>query len=94
MTGCNQWDGGLDVVVEGDALQVTDQHLLERLADAWTEKWDGQWQFEAQDGGFRHEDGATAFVYSVRPRRSSHSARAASATRAIASDRALDFKFT
>jgi hypothetical protein len=24
-TGCNGWDGGLDVVVEGDALRVTDR---------------------------------------------------------------------
>src|SRR5436305_4480252 len=24
MTGCNDWKGGLDVVVEGDAIQVTD----------------------------------------------------------------------
>ena len=27
-TGCNQWEGGLDVVVEGEALQVTDEDLL------------------------------------------------------------------
>jgi nitroimidazol reductase NimA-like FMN-containing flavoprotein (pyridoxamine 5'-phosphate oxidase superfamily) len=31
-TGCNQWDRGVDVVVEGDAVQVTDNHTLERLA--------------------------------------------------------------
>jgi hypothetical protein len=27
-TGCNQWDRGLDVVVEGDAVQVTDDAVL------------------------------------------------------------------
>jgi nitroimidazol reductase NimA-like FMN-containing flavoprotein (pyridoxamine 5'-phosphate oxidase superfamily) len=33
-TGCNRWDGGLDVVVEGDAVQVTDDDVLKRLAEA------------------------------------------------------------
>src|SRR5215469_4539656 len=33
MTGCNQWDGGLDVVVEGQALRITDRGTLERLAE-------------------------------------------------------------
>jgi hypothetical protein len=27
----NQWESGLDVVVEGDAEQITDDHVLERL---------------------------------------------------------------
>jgi hypothetical protein len=31
-TGCNQWDRGLDVVVEGEAVQVTAEGGLERLA--------------------------------------------------------------
>jgi hypothetical protein len=66
-TGCNRWDGGLDVVVEGDAVQVTDDDLLKRLADAWATKWDGRWQFQAGNGGFRHEGGGAALVYSVTP---------------------------
>src|SRR3954454_268351 len=33
-TGCNEWDGGLDVVVEGDAVQVTDDAVLKELAAA------------------------------------------------------------
>src|SRR6202011_3575667 len=28
-TGCNTWDQGVDVVVEGDAIQVTDNDTLE-----------------------------------------------------------------
>jgi nitroimidazol reductase NimA-like FMN-containing flavoprotein (pyridoxamine 5'-phosphate oxidase superfamily) len=28
-TGCNQWNEGLDVVVEGDAVRVSDQDQLE-----------------------------------------------------------------
>jgi hypothetical protein len=45
MTGCNQWDSGLDIVVEGEAVEVTDEELLERLADEWGTKWDGRWHY-------------------------------------------------
>jgi general stress protein 26 len=65
-TGCNQWDRGLDVVVEGDAVPTTDDATLRRLADAWRTKWDGRWQFEAREGSFHHEAG-TALVFSVAP---------------------------
>ena len=65
-TGCNQWDRGLDVVVEGDAVRVTDDAELARLADAWRTKWDGQWQFDAHDGSFHH-DGGEALVFAVTP---------------------------
>jgi general stress protein 26 len=65
-TGCNHWDRGLDVVVEGDAVQVTDDAALQRLADAWRTKWDGRWQFEAREGVFHHEAGE-ALVFSVAP---------------------------
>jgi hypothetical protein len=65
-TGCNEWDRGLDVVVEGDAVQVTDDGTLQRLADEWRTKWDGSWQFEARDGAFHHEAGA-ALVFAVAP---------------------------
>jgi general stress protein 26 len=65
-TGCNQWDRGVDVVVEGDATQVGDEDTLRRLADAWRTKWDGRWQYEARAGQFHHEAGA-ALVFSVAP---------------------------
>jgi general stress protein 26 len=65
-TGSNSWDHGLDVVVEGDAVQVTDDTMLKRLADAWRTKWDGRWQFEARDAAFHHEAGE-ALVYTVAP---------------------------
>src|ERR1700694_3190007 len=48
------WNAGLDVVVEGDAVQVTDDTMLERLAAAWTTKWDGRW---VRSGGFHLESG-------------------------------------
>jgi len=66
-TGCNHWDTGIDVVVEGDAVQLTDNDTLERLAKAWTRKWEGQWQYEVREGAFHHKDGGAAVVFSVRP---------------------------
>jgi hypothetical protein len=33
-TGCNAWDEGLDVMIEGEARPITDQRALERLAAA------------------------------------------------------------
>ena len=67
-TGCDRWEGGLDVVVEGEAVQVTDEDLLARLAGAWARKWDGRWHYEVRDGAFRHEGGTGAVVvFSVMP---------------------------
>jgi len=66
-TGCNRWDRGLDVVVEGDAVQVTDDDTLERLAAAWTAKWDGRWHYQVSNGSFHHEDGGVVLVFSVTP---------------------------
>src|SRR5512133_1606924 len=51
-TGCNTWDRGLDVMVEGDAVRVTDDATLQRLARTWAEKWEGQWKFDVRDGAF------------------------------------------
>jgi general stress protein 26 len=66
-TGCNTWDHGLDVMVEGRARRVTDRATLERLAAAWRTKWDGSWQFEVADDGFHHEAGGLALVFAVAP---------------------------
>ena len=67
-TGCNTWEGGLDVTVEGVAVLQTDPDVLERLADAWRGKWDGRWQYTVRDGAFRPSDGEdAALVFSVRP---------------------------
>lgn len=66
-TGCNRWDGGLDVMVEGEARRVTDRATLERLAAAWATKWDGRWRFEVSDEGFRHDAGGLALVFRVEP---------------------------
>jgi general stress protein 26 len=71
-TGCSDWDRGLDVVVEGDAIRVTDEDTLKRLAEAWTTKWDGRWQYLVRDGCFYHHDGDeilpdAILVFSVTP---------------------------
>jgi nitroimidazol reductase NimA-like FMN-containing flavoprotein (pyridoxamine 5'-phosphate oxidase superfamily) len=68
-TGCNRWDGGLDVVVEGQAVQTTDEATLTRLAEAWGTKWDGRWRFMARDGAFTDSDDGQgrAEVFSVTP---------------------------
>jgi nitroimidazol reductase NimA-like FMN-containing flavoprotein (pyridoxamine 5'-phosphate oxidase superfamily) len=65
-TGCNRWDQGLDVVVEGEAIQVTDEDALKRVAAAFTAKWDGRWEYEVRDGCFHHGGGSVP-VFSVAP---------------------------
>jgi len=71
LTGNSTWDEGLDIVVEGDAVRVTDPELLRRLADAWTTKWDGRWHYGVGDGCFLHQheagDEGEAQVYGVTP---------------------------
>ena len=66
-TGCDTWDHGLDVVVEGEAHRVIDRATLERLAAAWARKWDGSWRFDVADDGFHHEGGGVALVFAVEP---------------------------
>jgi hypothetical protein len=61
---------GLDVVLEGEAVRVTDEAWLRRLADAYIAKYDQLFVFEVRDGGFRgqgSEDQGLAFE--VRPRK-------------------------
>jgi nitroimidazol reductase NimA-like FMN-containing flavoprotein (pyridoxamine 5'-phosphate oxidase superfamily) len=67
MTGCNQWDGGMDVVVEGRAVRVVDQRTLQRLAEAWTRKWDGRWVYEPGPEGFQSDENESVLVFAVRP---------------------------
>jgi nitroimidazol reductase NimA-like FMN-containing flavoprotein (pyridoxamine 5'-phosphate oxidase superfamily) len=65
-TGTNDWQSGLDVVVEGEAVRVTDAEQLDRLAAAWAQKWDGRWKYDVSPDGFRHGAG-TALVFAVQP---------------------------
>jgi nitroimidazol reductase NimA-like FMN-containing flavoprotein (pyridoxamine 5'-phosphate oxidase superfamily) len=70
VTGCNSWDRGIDVVVEGDAVRVTDGAVLSGLTTAWAAKWDGRWRLAVgDDGGFRKVDEGDfrSEVFSVTP---------------------------
>lgn len=64
-TGTNQLRSGLDVVVEGTAVRVTDEAQLRRLAAIWKTKLD--WDFDVQDGAFRDGAGRHGLVYGVTP---------------------------
>jgi hypothetical protein len=70
-TGTNEWNAGVDVVVEGRAERVTDPDRLTTLAQAWQRKWDGQWTFSVIEGGFAHDAASTdvVHVYAVQPTR-------------------------
>jgi len=56
-TGTNTWASGLDVVVEGVAVQVRDDEALRRLADAYVAKYGETWRFGVIDGAFRNSQG-------------------------------------
>jgi nitroimidazol reductase NimA-like FMN-containing flavoprotein (pyridoxamine 5'-phosphate oxidase superfamily) len=66
-TGTNLWDTGYDLVVEGEAVRVTDDARLRELAARWEEKYGDFWHFEVRDGHFHHGPGA-ALVFAVAPR--------------------------
>lgn len=71
MTGCNAIGEGLDLVVEGDAVQVSDNSKLERIADAYVSKYGSDWRFAVRDGAFIHGDDEdlVALVFEVAPRK-------------------------
>jgi general stress protein 26 len=67
-TGCNV-EAGLDVVVEGEAAQVSDDAKLRRIADAYLAKYGEQWRFGVRDGAFVHgaNEDLIALVFEVAP---------------------------
>jgi hypothetical protein len=50
-TGCNGWDG-LDIVVEGEAVLVTEADRLRRVVESFTAKYDDFFGFRFADGRF------------------------------------------
>jgi nitroimidazol reductase NimA-like FMN-containing flavoprotein (pyridoxamine 5'-phosphate oxidase superfamily) len=66
-TGNNAWANGLDVVVEGTAVRVSDDEALRSLADVWEDKYGSEWHWEVGDGMFRHADGGGAAVFRIEP---------------------------
>jgi nitroimidazol reductase NimA-like FMN-containing flavoprotein (pyridoxamine 5'-phosphate oxidase superfamily) len=68
-TGTNDANNGLDLVVEGEAVPVTDQAELRPAADAWIAKYGEFWRYDVVDGGFRHpRTGGSVLVFRVSPR--------------------------
>jgi hypothetical protein len=65
-TGCNTWNEGLDLVLQGDAVVVRDLRLLRQVADVFLAKYGGDWSFEvAEDGTFRQQ--GVSVVYQLVP---------------------------
>jgi len=64
-TGTPELRSGLDVVVEGTAVRVTDAGRLKRLAELWLERHD--WPFEVGEDGFSDGAGRTGLVFGVTP---------------------------
>jgi hypothetical protein len=74
-TGCAAFRDGFDIVIEGDAVRVTEDELLQRVADAYATKYD--WHYEVRDGTFHEARGpdpsaeetssARVLVFEVRP---------------------------
>ncbi len=64
-TGCNALNEGLDLVVEGDAVRVSDEARLKRLADRYAAKYD--WHYTVRDGALHGDAGNIALVYEVAP---------------------------
>jgi general stress protein 26 len=62
------WQGGLDIAVEGRAALQSDPAVLDRLAAAWRRRWDGSWDFEP-NGDRLHHRGSAVLTYAVRPQR-------------------------
>jgi Pyridoxamine 5'-phosphate oxidase len=60
---------GLDVVLEGEAEEVTDNATLQRLADAYVAKYDQLFRFKVRDGAMYHEAGGAhrVLAYRLRP---------------------------
>jgi general stress protein 26 len=64
-TGTSKLHSGLDVVVEGTAVRVTDRAQLLRLAALWKSKLD--WDFEVGEDAFTDGAGRHGLVFGVAP---------------------------
>ncbi|MCX4822634.1 pyridoxamine 5'-phosphate oxidase family protein [Streptomyces sp. NBC_01142] len=66
-TGADSLTEGCDLVLEGEAVRVTDGTRLRALAGAYVEKYGPEWTFDVRDGVFVG-DGGEALVFRVAPR--------------------------
>ncbi|MEU8546162.1 pyridoxamine 5'-phosphate oxidase family protein [Streptomyces roseoverticillatus] len=80
-TGANAYGEGCDLVVEGEAVRVTDEKRLGELAAAWEAKYGPGWHFDVRDGAFstasttaapppteETAEAGRALVFAVQPR--------------------------
>ena len=58
---------GLDLVVEGDAVRVMDNAVLERVAAVYEEKYGSDWHYDVRDGTFVGSEENVALVFKVVP---------------------------
>ena len=65
-TGCNTWNEGFDIVLNGEAVVVRDLPLLRRVADAFLAKYGSDWAFEVADDGTFGGHGVS-LVYQLTP---------------------------
>jgi nitroimidazol reductase NimA-like FMN-containing flavoprotein (pyridoxamine 5'-phosphate oxidase superfamily) len=71
-TGSNSIDEGLDLVVEGEAVRISDDDKLQAIADAYVAKYGEVWRFGVRDDAFVHgapEEDSIALVFEVAPRK-------------------------
>jgi len=67
-TGCNVLSEGLDLVIEGDAVNVHDETRLQQVANAYAAKYGTDtWHFTVRDDAFHGDGGNVALVYAVIP---------------------------
>lgn len=66
-TGSNALGSGLDVVIEGRAVRISDPESLAGIADAYRAKYGSDWSFDVTDGRFVNTAGGPATVFRVEP---------------------------
>jgi uncharacterized pyridoxamine 5'-phosphate oxidase family protein len=64
-TGCNAINEGLDLVIEGEAVVVRDESVLQRLVELYKTTYD--WDFTVRDGTLVGGGDHAAVVYAVTP---------------------------
>ena len=68
LAGDTAWERGLDVVIEGTAVPVTDEALLRRLAELYRGRWDGRGRLDIQHGAVApRTPGTQLVVFEVTP---------------------------
>lgn len=65
--GGQHFDAGMDIVVRGEAVQITDEPSLTMLADAINSKYPEPFRFTPRDAALVNAHGNRAPVYCLRP---------------------------